>query len=142
MSSWNGFKLTKNGTEQTAKQLNILLRAGTANPILPPTRDRIMTIPGRDGVLYFTPDMGARRFSLPCVFVNASTAEALEAQAKALAAHLTDDGKPTKLELIFEWDKTVYYEVYYSGRSDLARGVFDGEFELQLIAPDPDAKAV
>ncbi len=138
MSSWNGFKL---GTK-TAAELGILLRAGTANPILPTTRDRLMTIPGRNGVLYFEPDMAARRFSLPCVFIGASTAEELETAAKALATHLTDSGKPKKLALIFEWDKDVYYDVYYSGRADLARGVFDGEFELQLIAPDPDAKDV
>ncbi len=135
MSAWNGFKLG----DKTAAQLYIFLRAGTSNPILPPTRDRTMTIPGRDGVLYFEPDMGPRRFSLPCAFFDASTAEQLETRVKTLAGHLTDEsGKPKKLNLIFEWAQDEYFEVYYSGRSDLARGVFNGEFELQLIAPDPD----
>ncbi len=142
MSDWNGFKLIKGAVENTAADLNIMMRDGPDDPILPPTRDRLVEIPGRNGAYDFGADLGPRRISIPCAFLYAGTVAVLNTHAKALAAFLLDNGKPAALELIFESDKTIYYDVRYSGSLDLTRIVFDGLFDLNLIAVDPYAKDV
>ena len=143
MSAWNGFKLIKGATEKTAAALNILQRDGQANPILPSTRDRIVEMPGRNGVYYFGADVAERRITIPCAFVEADTLATLETHIATLAEFLVDvDGRPAKLELIFESDKTRGYWVYYSGMIAMTRTVFDGEFDLPLVAPDPYPHAV
>ena len=137
MSTWNGFKLTKGAVTKTAFDLNILQRDGQANPILPSTRDRTVEIPGRNGIFYFGADLAERRITIPCAFVYASTVALLETHAQTLADFLLDGSKPAKLELIFEADQTKQWTVYYSGLAGLTRTVFDGEFDLPLVAPNP-----
>jgi phage-related protein len=143
MSDWGGFKLypVGSGTQTTALDLNIILRPGASFPILPSTRDRTVEIPGRKGMFYFGSRLAARRFSLPCAFVFAENPTALFTHARALGAYLINDGKPRKMVLEFEADAGNKYHVYYSGRLDLTRMVFDGEFDLPLFAPDPDEVA-
>lgn len=140
--SWGGFKLTvvSSSIAKTATELNILMRPGTSYPILPPTRDRTVEIPGRDGLYYFGADVGARRFTIPCAFIYASNLTELNTHAKELGDFLTASGKPQKMKLEFENDGTRYFHVYYSGMLDLSRSVFDGEFDLPLMAPDPAAQ--
>ncbi len=137
--SWNGFKLVKGVVEKTAADLGILMRDGAANPILPSTRDRILEIPGRDGVFYFGADLAERRITIPCAFIDASNVGELEDRVKELAAFLVDSGtgKPAQLHLIFEADPIIYWTVYYSGQLSLTRTVFDGHFDLPFVAPNP-----
>ena len=128
---WNGFKLNTS----TAKDLNILMTEGPSNPILPPTIDRTVRIPGRNGALYFGADLGPRVISIPCAFVYADTAEELETHANALADFLVDsDRKPKELTLTFEAAPDVDYKVRLSGHTELTRTVFDGQFTLVFIA--------
>lgn len=132
--SWNGFKL--GGV--TAATLNILQLEGQSNPILPPTRDRLLEIPGMAGVYDFGTELAARRFSIPCAFIYAANREQLDQHIETLAAHLLDvNGVPRYMELIFESDPTRYYNVRYSGSLELSRVVFDGQFDLPLLAPNP-----
>ena len=138
MSTWNGFKLIKGAVSKTALDLNILMRDGVDDPILPATRDKIVEIPNRNGVHYFGADIDARRITIPCNFLYASTIQQLKQHARTLAAFLLDsNNKPAKLELIFEAEPDKAYWVYYSGQASLTRSIFDGEFDLPLIAPDP-----
>ena len=139
MSDWGGFRLG----DKTALQLNCIMNDGAGVPILPNTRDRTVSIPERNGVLYFGTDLGELRFSIPCAFIFADTIEGLFDHANNLADHLIDQAtkKPAKLELVFEADKSRAWDVYYSGVLDLQRTIFDGQFELQLMAPDPTPRS-
>lgn len=134
MSDWNGFRLGG----MTAKQLNILQRAGIANPILPDTRERVITIPGRTGAYDFGAKLSELRIIIPCVFVYANTQEQLEDHIDILAGHLLDEyNRPRYLDLEFENNKGKVWQVRYSGSLGMVRSVIDGEFDLSLMAPDP-----
>lgn len=141
--SWNGFKLIKGEVEKTAEDLGILMTDGSSNPITAATLDRTVSIPGMNGVHYFGSDLRERRITIPCAFVYADNLEALETAAYELEEFLLDENnKPAKLELIFEATPTKGYYVYYSGMIDMRRTVFDGQFDLPLLAPNPIAHTV
>lgn len=134
-TEWGGFKLG----DKTALQLNIIMNDGPGFPILSGTRDRTSVIPGRNGLYYFGADLEPLRFAIPCAFIFANSTEQLAEHAADLRDHLIDSTtkQPKKLTLIFENDKDTEHEVYYSGILDLTRTIFDGQFTLPLMAPDP-----
>jgi len=134
----NGFTLGG----KTAEELGLIMRRESQLPILPGTRDRTITIPGRHGKYDFGADMDARIFSLECVFVNAVSASDLQAKVRELADHLIDDnGQPRKLELVFDLEPDKKYMVRYAGSLPIERIAKIGIFTLPLIAYDPFARA-
>jgi predicted phage tail component-like protein len=143
MSDWGGFKLIDGVTEHTAKELGMIMREGEADPVLPPINERTMEIPGRNGAYYFGASFGARRITIPCAFVYSETETELQDDIRALAAILIDNNsKPKALRLVFESRPTHYYDVYVTGTTTLTRRVYDGEFDLMFVAPDPFEKAL
>jgi hypothetical protein len=157
MTDWRGFaflnwefavhgEIVVNGVDQTAADLGILMLDGTSNPVIPPTEDRVMRIPGRHGQWYFGADITPRRIIIPCAFIDAVDRSQLLAHARALRDYLLDsDHEPEDLLLAFEADLTATdplagtaYRVRYSGESELSLTVTTGEFELSLVVNDPE----
>ena len=126
--------------DKTAEDLGLIMREGESNPILPDTRDRIITLPGRHGAYDMGAEFEPRGISIPCAFVYANNQEELEGYIRDLAAHLLDVwGKPRELSLTFDAEPDKTYYVRYAGSLSIDRIIFDGRFNLELVAYDPHA---
>jgi predicted phage tail component-like protein len=138
MSDWGGFRLIVDSVSYQALDLGIFMREGASDPILPDIRERMIEVSGKNGAYYFGADLGARRITIPCAFVDAGTESELNARVESLVALLVDsNNKPRRIELIFESNPDSGYYVYVSGSLPLTRRVFVGEFDLMFVAPDP-----
>lgn len=124
-----------------ATTYGITLKYAPGQPALPESRDRTAEIPGRAGAYWFDSDLGSRVFSLPCHFVGAADAAALDALIRAFARVLVDvNGRPRTLSLAFDDSPTLSYTVRYSGGVPFDRAwVGVSDFTLPLIADDPFA---
>lgn len=127
---------------KTAAELRLRLTAPPNVPILPPTVDRIMSVPGKNGAYDFGADLGPRSISLECGIVETDiiiTAQ-LQEVARNFATHLVDIyGKPKTVELRFDREPDKYYMVRYSGNLPIEELVAMGYFTLPLVAFDPYA---
>jgi hypothetical protein len=121
----------------SALSFGIIQTDGRAHPILPATRDRVLHIPGKNGVAFFGSDLAEMRFLIPCEFQSTNLTD-LGTLAAALAEFLIDEnGRPALIEIRFDGDEESAWNVYYSGALELRRTLFDGAFDLPLMAPDP-----
>lgn len=127
----------------TAAELGLaLVPAGTDILVMPATRDRTLTIPGRHGDLDFGADLEPRLFTLACV-VQSQTADGFAQTLRDLAAHLLDtEGRPRLLELIIEPEEDRHYHVRYAGTLPVERYATWGQLALPLVAFDPFAYGV
>lgn len=111
-------------------------------PIAPSTVDRFLSIPGRNGVVDFGADVGARLFSLDCK-VNTRNPLVLQDAFELIASVLLDGyGKPRTVKLVFDSRPDRYYLVRYSGSLSPKRLFGLGSFTLPLIAADPYARSL
>lgn len=124
--------------EKTFAELGIAILHESKVPILPETRDRTLTIPGRHGAYDFGAELGPRLFELECVIV-ARNRDELQQRVRELVSHLMDpSGRPRVLQLrLSEPDK--YYNVRYAGSLPVERIASLGRFTLPLVAHDPFA---
>ena len=119
------------------EELGFHVLRGSMYSVLPPTVDRTMLIPGRNGSRHFGSDLAARQFDFRCAIQSASAME-LQQRVSELANFLIDDyGKPREMGLILLSQPDRYYTVRLSGDTSLDRIVGYGEFTLSLIADDP-----
>ena len=86
-----------------AEELGLLyLKRETEKLLLPGTRDKTVSVPGRHGVYDFGADLDARTFTLVCAIVAKTSAE-LEAIVRTLSGHLLySNGSPKLLSLVFD----------------------------------------
>ncbi len=128
---------------KTFEELGITLLKGSNIPILPSTRERTMTIPGKHGKWSFGSEFEPRVFQLECAFITAQNRTDLENQIRELAAHLCDEyGRPMEHKLIFSTEPDRYYTVKYAGSLPIEKLASVGFFSLPLIAYDPIASLV
>lgn len=133
-------RFTLGGVADTALGLQLL--RGYADPALPSTRNRTVTIPGRHGAWDFGADLESREMALECALLGATTDSGLAALVRALTAVLLDaNGMPVDCALVFTKEPTKTYTVRYSGTLPLARlcGASLGMLSLPLVAHDPYA---
>ncbi|URN94555.1 MAG: phage tail family protein [Candidatus Pristimantibacillus lignocellulolyticus] len=126
-----------------ARTLKILMTRESDRPIAPSTVDRFLSIPGRNGVVYFGADVGARLFSLDCK-VNTRNPLELQDAVELIASVLLDGyGKPRTVKLVFDSRPDRYYLVCYSGSLSPKRMFGLGSFTLPLITvDDPYARSL
>lgn len=114
----------------------------TARPGLPSTRDRVLTIPGRNGAWDFGADMEPRSFSLECAFLTRRSTE-LQQSIETLASLLVDAyGRPKTVELVFSSRPDRSYRVRYSGSLPIQRVAGLGKFSLPMVAFDPYPRSI
>ena len=124
---------------RTATDLGLRLKHTSERPILPATVDRTISIAGRNGLLDFGADVGAREFNLECGMIYNNHIE-LQTAVSKLAAYLHDPyGRPKTMKLILDSQPERYYNVRYSGSLPIDRIAGFGEFTLPLIGFDPYA---
>lgn len=127
------------------KSLNyfgIELLSPAVHPAAPLTRDITAQVPGRDGVYYFGSTLGERNFVLNCGLIRELSAKDLQRRLREFVAFLLDEkGRPRLLQISFDYEDGIYYEVRYSGQISAERFFSLGSFELTLTAFDPFAYA-
>lgn len=106
--------------------------------LMPSTRDRFETIPGRHGEFDFGFDFDARLIELECV-IQAGNELELRQRAREVAGWLNPGKGPRQMILDSEPDK--YYLVRYAGNVDIEMVARQGRFTLPFRASDPFAYA-
>lgn len=107
--------------------------------LMPPTRDRFDSIPGRHGEYDFGFDFDTRTIELECVIQAWSEAE-LRQRARQVARWLDPSQGPQRL--IFDSEPDKYYLVRYAGSADIEMVARQGKFTIPFRALDPFAYAV
>src|SRR5690554_5423955 len=92
---------------KTAAELKVKMLEGSQIPILPPTDDRLVPIPGRPGAYDFGADLQPRPFKLECGFIDAvlDSDVKLQEAVRDFAAHLiNENGQPREMTLVFDME--------------------------------------
>lgn len=107
--------------------------------LMPPTRDRFVSIVGRPGEIDLGFDFEARTISLECV-IQASSEQELRQRAREVAGWL--DPRQGIQPLILDSEPDKYYLVRCSGTSEVEIVARQGRFTVPFRASDPFAYAV
>lgn len=122
-----------------------ILSADTLISSLPATRDYTAEIAGRHGSWDFGADLQAKMFVFNCWLLEDMIDADIDAAITTLNEHLLDGwGKPSTLELVFDYQTGRHYNVRYSGAQgiDTGQAIARRKFTLPLIAFDPYAYGV
>ncbi|MBT9133175.1 MAG: hypothetical protein DDT33_01711 [Firmicutes bacterium] len=107
--------------------------------LLPATRDKIIVLPGRRGVLRYRPDVHERIWSLDCV-VEGSSYRDLWVRVRAIETWLSPTGIR---ELVFDAHPTHRWMAILTGEINVVvRGGRHGFFTLTFACPDPNPVVV
>ncbi len=130
--------ITFNGRQSSDPSLGIKIWHRVYRSILPGTRDRLLTIPGRDGVYDIGRDL--EQLIIPCEFVLQTTSPAeLRQRARAVAAWLNvRDAK----ELIFSDEPDLHYLARPTGPVDIEQIIGIGIVKMSFLVPSGYAEAV
>lgn len=113
--------------------------------LLPPTRDRVITMPGRHGAWRALPDLGERQIRLECwldvpmmPFVTGQRQERL----RAIAAWLNPMRGVQRL--VFDNDTTRFYAAIVTAQQGIYSRIeaHQGLFSVEFVCPDPFYYAV
>lgn len=119
-----GFKVLRDGTESES----------------PATRDRLVTIPGRDGAYDFGADLESRSFSIALRLKMQPDYKTFKKRMRQLKRLLFNEyGKPKNVTLEWVLNPGTFYIARYSGAFDVERIWTMGDFELPMVAFDPTA---
>ena len=111
---------------------NLIIRRITP-PLLPPIEPRVITVPGRPGVLYAGHDYGPREISVQYTMLR-NTRTALLSAMQVVAAWL-QPRQPAPLE--FDDDVGKYYMAIVAGSTPMELINTRGEGQLTFYCPDP-----
>lgn len=116
------------------------LLADSAEPMMPPTRDKTITIPGRHGDYYFGSYFDARQLDLSCGFNNQPSLQDTQRLIRELNTLLLDDyGRPKTVELVYDYEPDKHYKARVAGAIPVDRIARAGVFTIPMIAHDPFA---
>ena len=108
--------------------------------ILPGTRDKVITMPGRHGALRILPDLGERTLQLECWLAAASMVQLHERLDRVRAWLNPLRGAQ---QLIFDDVPDRYYMAAYAGGGlDAEVTARQGMFSIDFVCADPFAYAV
>ncbi len=130
--------ITFNGRQSSDPSLGIKIWHRVYRSILPGTRDRLLAIPGRDGIYDGGRDLA--ELIIPCEFVLQTTSPAeLRQRARAVAAWLNvRDAK----ELIFSDEPDLHYLARPTGPVDIEQIIGIGIVKMSFLVPSGYAEAV
>lgn len=108
----------------------------------PPSVDRFVHIPERDGVYDFGSDNGPGDHSIPLSWAQETSRASLQSKIRTFSAFTRDaNGKYRNMVLRYDYEPEKYYTVRYSGQWPIERVLSLGFFTFPLIAADPYAYA-
>jgi len=108
--------------------------------ILPGTRDKVLSLPGRHGALRMKPDLRERTLTMDCWLAATSMTE-LQARLTSVRAWITPLRGLQRLILDSIPDR-FYLAAYAGGGIDAAIVARQGHFTLTFVCPDPFVYAV
>jgi predicted phage tail component-like protein len=134
--------IDENGVEKTPKDFGLAVLPNHEHEAIPETIDRTLSIPERDGLLYYGSNLGARNFNISMIVIPQDNKAQLQARIREFASYMLNGyGKPKKVKLVFDYEPDKFYYVRFSGRVLPDRLYLMAEFDLPLIADDPYAYA-
>jgi predicted phage tail component-like protein len=108
--------------------------------VLPGTRDKVITLPGRHGALRMLPDLSERSLQLEC-WLAANTITELHTRLEGVRAWLNPLRGAQRL--IFDSTSDRFYNTTYAGGSlDTEITALQGLFTVDFVCPDPFVYAV
>lgn len=119
-------------------EFGVYLKSGMQRPMLPTIRERLLEVPGKDGLYSFKPDYGQREFTLDCLLKATSRADALSKIDSIAAVLYTGGAKP----LMFDDQDDRYWLATLSGDPRATLDMMSGEFEIKFRCADPFAYSV
>lgn len=123
--------------------LGLHLLQGSNEPILPDTRDKTVTIPGRHGAISFDSYLAPRRFFQEILIPTQSTIEDVQEIVRSISPLILDEyGKPKEVELRWDYEPDKYYIAKFSGYIAINRIHHAGMFPIPFTAYDPYAYSV
>lgn len=129
---------TFNGRQSSDPALGIKIFHRVYRQILPGTRDRLLAIPGRDGIYDGGRDL--EQLIIPCEFVLQTTSPAeLRQRARAVAAWL--NVREAK-ELIFSDEPELRYMARPTGPVDIEQIIGIGIVKMSFLVPAGYAEAI
>lgn len=118
----------------------LYLLRGHIHPMTPDMRQKLLTIPGKDGKWDFGSEWDSRTFELPVGIIENDKYE-LQRKLNEFVVFLLDSfGKPRDIKLVFDYEPDKYYLVRFAGSLSPERLFKLGKFPLTLIAHDPYKK--
>ncbi len=124
------------------QDLGLYVKLSSQEPILPPTRDLVVEIPGMNGAYDYGADFQPRPFDLDCMFEQMSFTD-LKFKVRELIRLFVDGyGRPKTVKLKFGDEMDKFYFVRVSGGVPLDRLTGMPSFTLPLTAFDPNAYSV
>lgn len=107
--------------------------------VLPGTRDKVITLPGRHGSLRMLPDLGERSLQLD-LWLAADSLEQLYSRLDTVRAWLNP--LRGQQQIIFDRTPDRYYLATVAGVLDAEIVSKQGQFEAEFVCPDPFAYAI
>jgi predicted phage tail component-like protein len=135
--------IDENGVTKTPDDFSLAVLPNHEHEAIPETNDRTLSIPERDGLLYYGSDLGAREFNIPMIVKPQDNKAMMQQRIRDFAGYMFNGyGKPKKIKMIFDYEPDKFYHVRFSGRVLPERLFRMAQFDLPLIADDPYAYAV
>jgi predicted phage tail component-like protein len=135
--------IDENGVTKTPNDFSLAVLPNHEHEAIPETKDRTLSIPEKDGLLYFGSDLGAREFNIPMIVIPQDNRAEVQVKIREFAAFMFDGyGKPKKIKLIFDYESDKFYYVRFSGRVVPDRLYRMAEFDLPIVAYDPYAYSI
>lgn len=118
--------------------LGLRVLEDSAEPMLPSTRDNVLTIPTRHGAYVFNSYLEPRQFAISILIHPQSSLNDVQLIVRKIASLLLDSyGRPKKVKLVYDYETDKYYDVKFSGAIDVERIVRLGKLVIPLTAYDP-----
>jgi predicted phage tail component-like protein len=134
--------IDENGVTKTPNDFSLAVLPNHEHEAIPETNDRTLSIPEKDGLLYYGSDLGAREFNIPMIVKPQDNRAMMQKRIRDFVGFMFNGyGKPKKIKMIFDYEPDKYYHVRFSGRVVPERLYRMAQFDLPLIADDPYAYA-
>jgi predicted phage tail component-like protein len=132
--------IDENGIEKKPIDFGLAVLPNHEHEAIPETIDRTLSIPEKDGLLYYGSNLGAREFNIPMIVIPQDNRVQVQAKIREFASFMFNGyGKPKKVKLIFDYEPDKFYYVRFSGRVVPDRLYRMAEFGLPIVAYDPYA---
>ncbi|MEN2765839.1 phage tail domain-containing protein [Ornithinibacillus xuwenensis] len=125
------------------KDLGLHLLESSNEPILPSTRDNVVSIPGKHGAYAFKAYMSEKTFFQEVLIPTQATLFDVQNIIRKITPLILDQyGNPKEVELKWDYDPDKYYRGVFSGYVSIDRIHRAGKFYLPFTAYDPYAYSV
>jgi predicted phage tail component-like protein len=132
--------IDENGVTKTPNDFSLAVLPNHEHEAIPETNDRTLSIPEKDGLLYYGSNLGAREFNIPFIVIPQENRIEMQKRIRGFSNFIFNQyGKPKILKIIFDYEPDKYYHVRFSGRLSPERYYRMAQFDLPLIAYDPFA---